>query len=408
MRASDCVLIGRRVRIPQLTFVLTTTLAMGCVSLNKPATVEECATRHNCSNQPRQLADANQDTGEPGPDRPPGDKPDSGQDGAISDAPAGRADQGPEEKDVTGMDGRETGLSSDADSGLPPVDQASDKKDVTGTDGKETGISSDASDVPPADSKPELGPETIRHDAGPDLAPDASPDLPGGLDTSPLLVGLLAYYKCEGATGTTLADSSGKGNDGTLVAGTTPGYTFPAGKTGNALALSKAGQGYVSLPPAIFANATAITIATWVNVTTAQNWQRVFDVGINAKLSNNTATGTRYMNLVPKNDGTNLVFAISSNGINSEQKLTSTALSTGTWKHVALVLGSGQGILYVDGTAVSTSAISLRPVDLGAIDYAYLGKSQFGADPYFDGQIDEFRVYGRDLSAAEIQALYQF
>ena len=102
------------------------------------------------------------------------------------------------------MDGRETGLSSDADSGLPPVDQASDKKDVTGTDGKETGISSDASDVPPADSKPELGPETIRHDAGPDLAPDASPDLPGGLDTSPLLVGLLAYYKCEGATGTTL------------------------------------------------------------------------------------------------------------------------------------------------------------------------------------------------------------
>ena len=80
-----------------------------------------------------------------------------------------------------------------------------------------------------------------------------------------------------------------------------------------------------------------------------------------------------------------------------------------TWKHVAIVLGSGQSHLYVDGALVTnTSTITLRPADLGTIDYAFLGKSQFGADPYFDGKIDEFRVYNRALSAAEIQALYQF
>jgi hypothetical protein len=63
----------------------------------------------------------------------------------------------------------------------------------------------------------------------------------------------------------------------------------------------------------------------------------------------------------------------------------------------------------VDGAESSpSSTVLLRPTDLGAIDYAFLGKSQFTNDPYFDGQIDEFRVYGRALSAAEILALYQF
>jgi hypothetical protein len=291
------------------------------------------------------------------------------------------------------------GTSSDADSGSPPDDSEPDMN---------------SQDLAP-DLGPDSGPD-LQYDLGPGLTPDLGFDLdPGmGLDTSPdtstLLSGLLAYYKCEsatGTTGTTLPDSSGNGNDGTLVGGTA-GYSFTTGKVGKALALVKAGSGYVSVPPAVFANAKDITVATWINVTTSQNWPRVFDVGVNAKIANNTATGTHYMNLVPKNDGTNLVFAISTDGYGSEQKLTTAALATGTWKHVAVVLSSGQGTLYVDGAVAGSGAISLRPVDLGTIDYAYLGKSQFSNDPNFDGQIDEFRVYGRALSAAEIQALYQF
>jgi len=296
-----------------------------------------------------------------------------------------------------------------SDAPADQVEPGSDAKDVSGTDGKEGGITSDADGgVPHA----EAGPDTSRQESAPDLAPDLKPDLAPDLapdlksDASTLASGLLVYYKCESATGTILQDSSGNGNNGTLAGS---GYSFPTGRVGKALSLAKAGQGYVSVPSAVFANATTITVATWVNVTTAQSWQRVFDTGINAKLAGNSSTGTRYMNLVPKDSGTNLAFAISQDGYGSEQVLSSPAQATGTWTHVAVVLSAGQGILYVDGAVAQASAsILLRPANLGAIDYAYLGKSQFTNDPYFDGQLDEFRVYNRALSAAEIQALYQF
>ena len=39
---------------------------------------------------------------------------------------------------------------------------------------------------------------------------------------------------------------------------------------------------------------------------------------------------------------------------------------------------------------------------LGNIDYAFIGRSQFGEDPYFDGMIDDLRIYNRALSAEEI------
>ena len=414
MELSDRVLTWPRVGIPNLAFFFTAALAAGCVSLDQPKKVQACATSHNCSNEPIQPQgpDANEDTVQPAPDLSYGDKPaakqDLGPDGPIPDASADQADRGPDPKDVAGTDSKDTGISPDVCGDLSPADQADqgpDRKDDTERSDADSGL-------PPSDCGPELGPDTNRQDVVSDLGPDLGPDLghDSSPDTSTLLSGLLAYYKCESATGTTLQDSSGNKNNGTLATTTSPGYTFAAGKAGlgNALTLANASQAYVSLPPAMFAKLTDITIAAWVNVTTAQSWARLLDVGVNAKLTKNTSTGTHYMNLVPKNDGTNLAFAISKDGYSNEQKLTSAALPTGTWKHVAVVLSSGQGTLYVDGTSSGSGAISLRPVDLGTIDYAYLGKSQFSADPYFDGQIDELRVYGRALSAAEIKELYQY
>jgi hypothetical protein len=48
---------------------------------------------------------------------------------------------------------------------------------------------------------------------------------------------------------------------------------------------------------------------------------------------------------------------------------------------------------------------ALRPSDLGDTGNNFIGRSPFTADPYLDGQIDEFRIYDRVLSTAEIGEL---
>ena len=50
---------------------------------------------------------------------------------------------------------------------------------------------------------------------------------------------------------------------------------------------------------------------------------------------------------------------------------------------------------------------ALQPNGIAPIGYAYIGKSWFTSGPYLDGQIDEFRIYNRALSAAEVLALAQ-
>lgn len=393
---------------PRLILLFTATLAFGCVDLQKPLAVKECAATNSCSDDPSKQPkpDAAADAA---PDSPLGDAPSDRADVPIPDVPADHGDASADTRDVSGGDGREAGGADVLDGADAEPDAA---PDLPRRDGPDAGADV-RPDLPP-DRPPDLPPDVPpdrppdqRPDVGPDVRPDVSPDLPPDIppDTSTLLTGLLAYYKCENASGTSLPDSSGKGNNGTLSAS---GFSFPTGKVGKALSLAKASQGSVTLPAAMFVNATDFTFAAWINVTSSANWARVLDVGINAKLANNTSTGTKYLNLVPKDEGTNLLFSITTDGYGSEKKLTGATPAVATWKHVAVVLGASGG-LYLDGTlVVNASAVTLRPRDLGTIDYAFLGKSQFSADPYFDGMLDEVRVYGRALDAAEVKALSQF
>ena len=209
---------------------------------------------------------------------------------------------------------------------------------------------------------------------------------------------LFAYYPFDQTAGPSIPDASGNGHDGTL-AGTA---TFPAGVIGNDLDLPGATSDYVALPSALLQTLTSVTIAVWVNVRTDHSWQRVFDFGSSTNV---------YMFLTPHNGSSNVArFAIttSGNSSTSEQRLDAAAiLPVGTWTHVAVVLGTGGGTLYINGAAVATNAgLTLRPADLGATTSDWLGRSQFTADPAFDGQIDDLRIYASALSAPQIVTIY--
>ena len=213
--------------------------------------------------------------------------------------------------------------------------------------------------------------------------------------------GLVAYYSCDQATGATLSDLSGNNNNGALVTGTggAVGYGFATGKVGNAMALTAANKGYAVLPAGILANACAATIATWVKINTQVNYQRVWDFGRDS---------TMYMYLTTSDAISMPRFGISIAGNGSHEFGIDgqAALSADEWHHLAVVLGPSDVVLYVDGQPAGTNtSITLRPADLGSTPNNYIGHSQFSADAYLDGAIDEFRVYDRALSPGEVQAL---
>ncbi|AUA08995.1 hypothetical protein GTZ89_25405 [Streptomyces sp. SID8382] len=57
--------------------------------------------------------------------------------------------------------------------------------------------------------------------------------------------------------------------------------------------------------------------------------------------------------------------------------------------------------------AAESSAVTVEPVHFGNhIRAGYLGRSQY-PDPYLKAAFDDFRVYGRTLSANEVATLAQ-
>ncbi|MBN1312750.1 MAG: carbohydrate-binding protein, partial [Anaerolineae bacterium] len=50
-------------------------------------------------------------------------------------------------------------------------------------------------------------------------------------------------------------------------------------------------------------------------------------------------------------------------------------------------------------------SMSLSPSSLGSTNQNWIGRSQYAADPYLDGQVDDFRIYNRALSASEVGSL---
>ncbi len=213
----------------------------------------------------------------------------------------------------------------------------------------------------------------------------------GGVSDATIMIDApIAWYQANSSSGTTLADSSGNGNDGTL----TGAATFAPGVSGNALSLA---GGNATLPTGIVSNLTDFTIAAWVNVSTLANWDRIFDFG----------TGTsNYMFLTPDAGDTNRIrFAITS-GSGPEQQLDGPPLVPGSWTHIAVTLTGTTATLYVNGVTVATdTSMTLDPSSLGITNQNYLGKSQFGADPALQGSIDDFRIYNTALSAQQILQL---
>ncbi len=197
--------------------------------------------------------------------------------------------------------------------------------------------------------------------------------------------GIIANYQFDGNTTEAAGGTAG-------VATGSPVYS--AGVFDKAIRLDGSDD-FVRLPAGIVNGLTDITLAARVRWDGGGSWQRIFDFG------NNT---TQYMVLTPKSSPGTLRFTISATGQAGEQILETSQMVIGEWTHLAVTLIGNTGTLYVNGAPATSGTITLDPANLAPVNN-YLGKAQFTADPLFAGLIDDFRIYNRGLSAAEVSAL---
>lgn len=172
------------------------------------------------------------------------------------------------------------------------------------------------------------------------------------------------------------------------------------GKFGSALQLNgKSKAQYVTLPQETINQLQDFTIAAWINLNSTQTWSRLFDFGQDTKINMFLTPRAGTSNSAPR-------FAITVGSSEQEQQINGNAsLPIGQWVHIAVTLAGSTGTLYVDGKVSGTNtAITLNPTNLDNPGNRWIGRSQYG-DALLDATIDEFHVFSRALSAAEIQSM---
>ena len=209
--------------------------------------------------------------------------------------------------------------------------------------------------------------------------------------------GLVAAYSFDAGSGSTAADSSANGNDGTINGAT---WTTAA-KFGNALSFNGSSS-YVDFGnPTSLRNTGSMTWSAWVYATA----DPPDDGQIIAKSSGGSGGAGWQLKTSPDTGPETFGVAVSPDGVSHTQRYSTTVRTLNTWYYVAGVYDAAARELHIyvngqlddgvlRGTVPASQADPSQNVNVGRRSGGF----------YFQGRIDEVRVYNRALSQAEIQA----
>jgi predicted phage tail protein len=198
--------------------------------------------------------------------------------------------------------------------------------------------------------------------------------------------GLVAAYGFDEGTGTAFTDQSGTGNNGTAANTTWAGAGN--GKFGNALSFNGT-NAMATVPDSASLHLSAgETMEAWVKPTSFGNWNTVL-----MKERTGYYAAALYANTAPNRPSAN-VYTSGDNDLRG-----TTQVAIGAWTHLAATYDGTTLRLYVNGALASSQSVS------GAI-IASTGALRIGGNSiwgeYFNGLVDEVRIYNKALTAAEI------
>ena len=208
--------------------------------------------------------------------------------------------------------------------------------------------------------------------------------------------GLVGLWSFDGPdmAGVTAYDRSGQGNHGTL----TSGPTLVIGKLGQALSFDGTSS-YVAVSGTngIPSGQSARTVSFWM-------YQNTRNDGGSAVIDILKSTGQSFtvtMTII----GSMYLFTDSVNVDNNITLTGSQIPSLKAWHHVVFTFDGGSNwVYYLDGVNAKSGTFSVTiNTDSAGI---HIGRRSSAASGFYDGKLDDVRIYNRALAPAEVKLLY--
>jgi hypothetical protein len=214
---------------------------------------------------------------------------------------------------------------------------------------------------------------------------------------------IVLFYRFDTDTTTTIKDSSASALHGTLV-NADPATAFVAGAPGKkkGLNLVASQRQYVSVPEGNPIDVNRYTLAAWVRYTgvqtpdTLDRWEVMEKAGaywLNIRTNGHIRAGGFYGGCANSQywkffDSTGVV-------------------PTNTWTHVAATYNGSKLTVYINGVAsgslmvTGTTCSNDEPLAVGAKN----APAKDLLEAFWDGQLDDVRIYNKALTATRIAAL---